>query len=180
MSESAIQERLCPHCGSSIPIGATICPYCTRRVINHTECPECKEIIAKDAKYCPWCTQRIRKYVTGTKAELPPLDIAIRAARWGQCVRHYSPTALIRPLCIHANRDRIAISRWAAAGIDRQDESVDLSTVARIERKTGWFWSMIEIQLKDDDANEPMQIRGLPKREAKIFAHRVNAEIARL
>ena len=96
----------CPHCGSTISIGATFCPQCTRRVLGYADCPACHEPIAKESKYCPYCGQRVRKYQIASRYELPPLDLAVRSTHLGMLVRMLSLSGFIR-LC-HSAAQQLA------------------------------------------------------------------------
>jgi len=173
----AIRERICPHCGSAIAVGATFCPHCTRRAIGYVECHECCEPIAKKAKYCPCCGQRIRKYKTGLQYELPALDLSLRARRLGMLVRGLSATGLIRPMRVHANHDRVLIVRWRALGFDHEEERFELKDLESADLRRGVFWVSVILKANDEERAEPLVLRGLPKREARIFAHRLNTEL---
>jgi len=183
MNETPTQVRICPHCGSNAPIGATFCPNCTRRVLDFVQCPECLEPIARNAKFCPYCSQRVRRYQTGKKFELPPLDLSIRARRLGMLVRCHSPTGIIRPMLVHANHDRILILQWIALGFDSVSNEIPLSDIAKVIFKKGLFWSTIIIEPKFpegmEQAVEPVRLTALPKRDARAFAHRLRAELER-
>ncbi len=177
-----ITERPCPHCAANTPIAATFCPHCTRRLHEFVECPDCLEPIAKKAKFCPYCNQRIRRYQTGLKRELPTLDLAIRSHRLGELLRNFSASCFIRPTIIHVNHDRILIQRWRAFGFAREDQTTPLPEIRRINFKKGIFWGTIIINPAEEkeDETEPLIIRALTRRDAKLFAHRVNAELERL
>jgi len=175
-----VDERMCPHCGSMIPIGASYCGFCTRRVFDFAECPECREPIAREARFCPYCGERVRRYQTGKKRRLPALNLGLRGHRLGVLLRCGSITGLVRPRIIHGNHDRLLITTYVALGFDHQAEEVLMAEIGDIVLKKGFFWSTIVIEPKDEAEWEPKVLRGFPKRESKVFVHRVHEELGRI
>ena len=184
MSENDLSERIderrCPHCGSMIPIGASYCGFCTRRVFEYADCPECREPIAQDARFCPYCGERVRRYHTGKKRRLPALNLGLRGHRLGMLLRCGSFTGLIRPRIIHANNDRMLITTYAALGFDHQTQEVLMAEVADITLKKGFFWAAIVITPKEEGEWKAIVLRGFPKRESQVFVHRVHEELSQL
>lgn len=73
-------KKYCTHCGSEVPIGTSVCPYCGEELVPRKYCSHCGNRIDADCVVCPECGKQVASF----SGNQPPINIVNNAVAQAQ------------------------------------------------------------------------------------------------
>jgi hypothetical protein len=121
----------------------------------------------------------VRRFRSGTDAEAPSLDIAVRASGIGGLVTTISLSGLFRPSVIQLREDAIFIRRAGGLLASGLTMELPLAMIEDVHSRRGLVWGAIEIVPRAEAAFDVIIVRGIARNDAVRFANQIGTILFR-